>query len=86
MAERAMEKANQQLVTPYITLKGGLLGIDFRDHGSLTVDVRVINRGMRGWGWIVEGCRSGRDCPGLGYQQSSRGGWVDERVHSLKRV
>ena len=39
MAERAMEKANQQLVTPYITLKGSLLGIDFKDHGSLTVDI-----------------------------------------------
>lgn len=74
MAERAMEKANQQLVTPYITLRGGLLGIDFRDHGSLTVDVWVINRGMRGW--IVEGCRNERECPGWrGYQlSSSRGG------------
>lgn len=39
IAERATEKANQQLVTPYITLKGGLLGIDFGDHGSPTVDV-----------------------------------------------
>lgn len=34
VAERAMEKANQQLVTPYINL----LDIDFRDQGSGTVD------------------------------------------------
>ena len=86
MAERAMEKANQQLVTPYISLKGSLLGIDFKDHGSLTVDIRVPNRGMRGWGWIAEACRNLRECPGWGYHQCSKGGRVDERVHSLKRV
>lgn len=66
MAERGMEKANQQLVTPYITLKGGLLGIDFKDHGSLTVDFGAMNRGMRGW--IVERCRNGGGGLGLGYQ------------------
>lgn len=76
MAERAMEKANQQLVTPYITLRGGLLGIDFRDHGWLTVDVWVINRRMKGWSWIVEGCRKETEWPGWEYQQSSsRGAW-----------
>lgn len=44
IVERDTEKANQQLVIPYITLKGDLLGIDFRDHGSLTADIQEINR------------------------------------------
>lgn len=86
VAGRATEKANQQLVAPYRTRKvGGLVSIDFRYHGSLSVVVKVMSRGMRGLGWIVNGCRDGRECPRLGFRQNTRRGWVDERVHSLKR-
>lgn len=39
MAKRPTRKANQQLVAPYVTLKGRLLSVDFRDHALLAADV-----------------------------------------------
>lgn len=38
MAKGPTQKANQQLVAPYVTLKGCLLSIDFRDHAILAAD------------------------------------------------
>lgn len=80
VAGRATEKANQQLVAPYRTREvGGLVSIDFRYHGTLSVVVKVMSRGMRGLGWIVNGCRDGRECPRLGFRQNTRrglGGWA----------
>jgi len=50
-AETGMEKANQQFVTPYVTVKRALLSIDAGDQACLTGEKREGWREKRKWGF-----------------------------------
>ena len=78
MAKRAMEKANQQLVTPYVTLKGDLDGIDFRDHDCRrTSDKQTNNRTGLDCGRMLEWQRMPRVGVSAEQQQGEgEAGWM----------
>lgn len=53
-----MEKANQQFVTPYVTVKRALLSIDAGDQAWLTGEKREGWREKRKWG-VTKGIGGG---------------------------
>lgn len=43
-AKKVMKKDNQQLVKPYITLNGGLDGVDFKDRDCRRMSYKQMNK------------------------------------------